>query len=110
MTTAFSKQQMLNLYRTVLQLHRRVLPQEMRELGDKYVRSEFKAHKTAKIGQVKEFARQWKEYAYTIDLQAQKGQFGKDLDPKKQSFLNDDQRENLKRLEQEARKIGEQAP
>lgn len=35
------------LYRRILRAHRRQLEPEMRVLGDSYVKSEFRAHKTA---------------------------------------------------------------
>lgn len=37
----------LQLYRRILRVHRRKLQPEMRVLGDSYVKSEFRAHKTA---------------------------------------------------------------
>ena len=80
--------------------------QDMRDLGDKYTRSEFKLHKNAKIGQVKEFVRQWKEYMYTIELQAKQGQIGRDLDETKLEKLNEEQREKLSQLKEEAYKAG----
>mmetsp|Transcript_52250 Transcript_52250/g.130158 ORF Transcript_52250/g.130158 Transcript_52250/m.130158 type:complete len:111 (+) Transcript_52250:96-428(+) len=106
MASAFNKSSMLSLYRSVLRIHRRVLPQEMKELGDKYARSEFKAHKSAKIGQVKQFVQQWKEYVYTLDIQAQKGAFGRDLDGSKLDKMSDEQKDQLKQLEEESRRIG----
>jgi len=39
-------------------------------------------------------------------VQAQSGAFGRDLDEGKKSKLNQEQIENLQRLEEEARKIG----
>jgi len=69
----------------------------MRELGDKYARNEFKAHKSAKIGQVKEFSRQWKEYVYAIDEQSKSGKFGQDLDPQRAQAMTQEQQENLNR-------------
>ena len=82
--------------------------QELREMGDSYARNEFKAHKKAQIGQVKMFAKEWKEYAYTIELQAGQGPgaFGRHLDESKVMALNEEQKENLRRLEQEAKKAG----
>ncbi|KAJ1473228.1 hypothetical protein T484DRAFT_1973508 [Baffinella frigidus] len=108
MASGFSKKSMTDLYRNVLKLHRRVLPQEMRDLGDKYARNEFKAHKTAKIGQVKEFARQWKEYVFAIDQQSKQGKFGQDLDPQRALAMTQEQRESLDRLETEVRRGGEE--
>lgn len=77
----------------------------MRDLGNKTVRSEFKLHKNAKIGQVKEFVRQWKEYMYTIDLQSKSGNYGRDLDESKVKSLNDEQRDKLNTLKDETYKI-----
>ena len=42
----------LNLYRRILRLHRWKLPQEMRHLGDSYVKEEFRLHRTANATQV----------------------------------------------------------
>eukprot|EP00292_Cryptomonas_paramecium_P033099 CAMPEP_0113710718 /NCGR_PEP_ID=MMETSP0038_2-20120614/30324_1 /TAXON_ID=2898 /ORGANISM="Cryptomonas paramecium" /LENGTH=77 /DNA_ID=CAMNT_0000636829 /DNA_START=99 /DNA_END=332 /DNA_ORIENTATION=+ /assembly_acc=CAM_ASM_000170 len=73
-------------------------------MGDKYCRAEFKAHKNAKVGQVKEFVRQWKEYVFTIELQARQGVFGKDMDDSKVQGLNEEQRDKLAELKEEAYK------
>jgi hypothetical protein len=78
----------------------------MQQLGDSYTKSEFKAHKTAKIGQVKEFVRQWKEYMYTLELQAKQGKLGRELDESKIEVLNEEQREKLAQLKEEAYKAG----
>lgn len=56
--------------------------------------------------QVKQFAAQWKEYVVTLEIQAQKGAFGRDLDQSRMGKMNEEQLENLRRLEEEARKIG----
>jgi hypothetical protein len=45
------------------------------------------------------------KYVFII-MQAQSGAFGRDLDDGKKSKLNQEQIENLQRLEEEARKIG----
>ena len=79
----------------------------MKELGDSYVRSEFKQHKKAKVGEVKVFARQWKEYLYTIEAQAATGTFGRNLREEEAAHMNQEQKENLKRLEEEAKRAGE---
>jgi len=58
------------LYKTVLRLHRG-LPSEMQELGDQYVKSEFRLHKTAEEAYANQFMIQWTNYA--IDLTKQLG-------------------------------------
>jgi len=52
----------LALYRGILRAHRK-MPMEMRMLGDKYVRSEFKLHKSVtNPGQLESFFVAWEEY------------------------------------------------
>lgn len=52
----------LALYRGILRAHRK-MPMEMRILGDKYVRSEFKLHKpVTNPAQLESFFVAWEEY------------------------------------------------
>lgn len=52
----------LSLYRGILRAHRR-MPTEMRQLGDAYVRSEFKLHKpVTNEAQLGAFFSAWEEY------------------------------------------------
>lgn len=46
------------LYKTILRLHRG-LPQEVRELGDQYVKDEFKRHKDVTKEHVAPFMMEW---------------------------------------------------
>ena len=80
----------LPLYRNILRLHREKLPPVMREIGDKYVKTEFKArqyflkinldfsvltwlpkqaHNNVKTteNQWREFVSQWRLYVSTLD-------------------------------------------
>ncbi len=43
---------MLNLYRSIVRLHRKKLPPALRTMGDAYVRHEFDLHKKANLTQV----------------------------------------------------------
>ncbi len=43
---------MLNLYRSIVRLHRKKLPPALRTMGDTYVRHEFDLHKKANLTQV----------------------------------------------------------
>jgi hypothetical protein len=52
--------------------------------------------------QVKQFAQQWKEYVITLDIQAQKGSFGRDMEESKMSKMTQEQLDNFRRLEEEA--------
>ena len=62
----------LRLYRDILRLHARQLPPVMRELGDKVLRDEWRAMRTALLGgratatQIAEFEVQWRTYADTL--------------------------------------------
>jgi hypothetical protein len=144
---AFSRQAMLALYRSVLKLHRRVLPQVLwggrvwqggmmhtpsihapepdgvparrkcgswatatRAMSSRRTRRPRLDRFDGAVGmprarcaarecsppvtrstpclarapaQVKAFAKEWKEYVYTIELQSHQGAFGRDLDPSK---------------------------
>uniref|UniRef100_A0A8B9BGB3 Succinate dehydrogenase assembly factor 3 n=1 Tax=Anser brachyrhynchus TaxID=132585 RepID=A0A8B9BGB3_9AVES len=48
------------LYRRLLRLHR-ALPPALRELGDRYVREEFRKHKAAGPAEAQRFLREWEE-------------------------------------------------
>lgn len=70
------------LYRRILRAHRS-LPQEMRSLGDDYVKAEFRRHKdvTNKV-HIIGFLSQWKVYLDELPAGPEaKGFTGKKLDP-----------------------------
>nr|CAD7193736.1 unnamed protein product [Timema douglasi] len=56
------------LYKTVLRLHRG-LPDELKQLGNIYVREEFKRHKLCNIAEAAAFMNEWTRYAVTIAQQ-----------------------------------------
>ncbi len=69
------------LYRRILRSHRKHLPKEMRLLGDEYVKSEFRAHRSVEnpvhiIG----FLSEWQNYAQQIEG---KGWRGEQMDKQK---------------------------
>mmetsp|Transcript_15652 Transcript_15652/g.30266 ORF Transcript_15652/g.30266 Transcript_15652/m.30266 type:complete len:109 (+) Transcript_15652:159-485(+) len=94
----------LQLYRTILRLHRQKLPHRLRELGDSYVKKEFKDHKVAKPEFVQMFMTEWQKYAQSLAAQRSDGdtRFGLDLDEETIANMNADQRASLERLRQEA--------
>lgn len=51
-------QSVKQLYKMIFRLHKS-LPPDMKELGDKYVRNEFKLHKTASPEHTKIFLNEW---------------------------------------------------
>ncbi|KAI5292634.1 acetate non-utilizing protein 9 [Ascosphaera acerosa] len=58
----------LQLYRRILRTHRRKLPAEMRLLGDQYVRSEFRLHKSIDNPvHIVGFLTEWQVYAQKLE-------------------------------------------
>jgi hypothetical protein len=58
----------ISLYREVLKLHRERMPLPLRDLGDSYVRSEFRSHLRGKTSesQWSQFVREWKSYVSAL--------------------------------------------
>ena len=53
----------LNLYRSILKAHKKHLPTEMKQLGDAYVKSEFRLHKSVTETKIlDQFYESWDEY------------------------------------------------
>lgn len=57
----------LSLYKNILRAHDKFLPHEMKQLGDAYVKSEFRLHKEAKAEQVTLFYTEWEKYLEHIE-------------------------------------------
>lgn len=97
------KKQALQLYRTIFRLHRQ-LPPEFRQLGDMYVKSEFRAHKNV-TGQatIMEFLFRWTEYKNAMLQQVKDGLKleGRKIDLES---LKDEQIIQLNELRQEIKK------
>lgn len=58
----------LTLYKRILRLHQK-LPVDLKEVGDKYVKSEFRLHKSSSPEIARHFLHQWKVYADELDGQ-----------------------------------------
>ncbi|KAJ2852566.1 hypothetical protein IWW36_000195 [Coemansia brasiliensis] len=97
----------IHLYRHILRAHR-LLPREIRFVGDQYVKSEFRSHRTVSDKKFLEpFFTQWTSYLTLIREQTTpkdassglktKG-FGRHLDPKVLEKLDDDKAEQLLEL------------
>lgn len=99
-----SVQSVLRLYKEILRQHRYALPPKHRELGDRYVRSEFRSHKNATAEQVDKFMEGWK--SYLEQLRHQGGQVGRPLSQDEAASLNNDQRDQLFRLKQQTAASG----
>ncbi|XP_072185161.1 succinate dehydrogenase assembly factor 3, mitochondrial [Excalfactoria chinensis] len=99
------------LYRRILLLHR-ALPPALRELGDRYVKEEFRKHKAAGPAEAQRFLREWENYAELIwqqineDKQSsrKKTVFGIQLTEEKLNDFRDEQIGQLKELMDEATK------
>ena len=51
-----------SLYRSLLRAHTKHLPDEMRQLGDAYIKAEFRLHRNAKPEQADQFFTEWDNY------------------------------------------------
>jgi hypothetical protein len=112
----------ISLYRSLLRAHAKCLPTQMKELGDSYVKSEFRLHKSVtKEDQLTRFYSEWNRYLDQIEQTARARalqasgitdsqndgnrskiySFGADLDQKIE--LNDEQKVQLENLRREAR-------
>ena len=126
----------LSLYRGILRAHSRHLPEQMRELGDSYVRSEFRLHRTATDQEhLRQFHEEWGRYQAQIEetgrartaraagglgdgsgggglgaagtgtgtaVEGEPFLFGSDMPPDVE--LSDEQRVQIEKLREEARK------
>ncbi|EFX03428.1 acn9 family domain containing protein [Grosmannia clavigera kw1407] len=90
------------LYRRLLRAHRNHLPQDMRMLGDEYVKAEFRAHrKVDNPAHLIGFLTEWQLYAQKIEGDSW---VGEKLDPVKVSKMNDQQIGQLYELMEAIRK------
>lgn len=63
------------LYRRLLRAHRKHLPGEMRVLGDRYIQSEFRAHRnTENPVHIVGFLSEWQTYCQQIEGEAWRGE------------------------------------
>ncbi|XP_078394907.1 succinate dehydrogenase assembly factor 3, mitochondrial [Cetorhinus maximus] len=99
------------LYKRILLVHR-LLPPELRALGDRYVRDEFRRNRAAEVQQANRFIEEWEAYADVLQAQAtesvmhptQKAHYGADLTANKLNNFNGEQVGQLYELMQEATK------
>ncbi|KAI5291479.1 acetate non-utilizing protein 9 [Ascosphaera aggregata] len=65
----------LQLYRRILRTHRKMLPPEMRLLGDEYVKSEFRLHKDVENPvHIVGFLTEWQVYAQKLEGDVWRGE------------------------------------
>ena len=124
---AAALQQGLALYRRILRAHRLKLPFHLRELGDRYVRDEFRKHRGADAKWLRGFVAGWEEYAQMLERQsaadvaggfggggggggggtadaATAGGIGRALSPEEIRGMSEEQRNQLAALRYEAEK------
>jgi hypothetical protein len=65
-----TKSSAVSLYRRLLKAHKQCLPDEMRRLGDTYVKTEFRLHRNVTSPKIiATFISQWTEYLSHIEMQ-----------------------------------------
>ena len=117
--TSSTKESAKLLYRSILRAHKRYLPQEMKGLGDSYVKSEFNMFKkVTDEAQLKEFYSEWKQYLDQLMQTARRKEsisagslesssdstFGKHLSA--DVSLTDEQMGQLQKLKEETERAG----
>jgi|TARA_B100000524_G_scaffold141729_1_gene71117 hypothetical protein len=94
---------LLKLYRDILAAHRR-LPTAHRDLGDAYVKAEFRQHRAPSTGtsHLQQFERQWRDYLTTLRVSFGGGSgaepvqpLGRALTGEEIQALSEDQRAKL---------------
>jgi hypothetical protein len=113
----------LPLYRSLLRVHKKHLPVSMKELGNTYIKSEFRLHKSAKPEQAEQFFQEWEKYREQIlsTARAHDSRSSGSLDDSSKTSsavfdfgmdlsldveLSEEQREQLKQLREEATRAG----
>jgi Complex1_LYR-like len=67
-----NRTRILSLYRSILRLHNKALPSNLRNMGNTYVQSEFRTLKDTKkmtLSHVKNFMMEWEKYQQQIQYQ-----------------------------------------
>ena len=87
----------------------------MRSLGDAYVRSEFRQHKSASNpNHISQFMAEWRYYLKHIETSAasaeQNVRFGRNLSNINIEDLDEEKRGNLAKLQEEASRAGKTVP
>ncbi|XP_067865922.1 succinate dehydrogenase assembly factor 3, mitochondrial [Heterodontus francisci] len=99
------------LYKRILLAHR-LLPAELRALGDRYVREEFRRNRAVGAQEANRFIKEWEAYADILQAQVmegvmhpmQKAHYGADLTENKLKDFSGEQIGQLYELMQEATK------
>lgn len=85
------------LYRSILKAHRRSLPLELSQIGDSFVRNEFKLHKNASPEQAIKFFQEWEGYLETLKSEG----LGAGLGDSDVAQMTEEQKSKLNELKDE---------
>ena len=99
----------LSLYRQLLRAHAERLPAAQRELGDAYVKSEFRSHRDADAKFLAAFESQWREYLGVLRSQSVDAP-GRDLTADELSAMSDEQKVQVVDIYEKSRKAGDEKP
>ena len=103
---SFTRKRALTLYRSILRQHRLKLPLMMRDIGDKYVRNEFKLHKNVnKLENLNQFFTAWDGYLSGLNRKAYDQRIGNHLRVNDVKALSPEQMHKLQELKHETEKI-----
>jgi hypothetical protein len=93
---------MMHLYRSILKLHKSKLPAPLREMGDKYVKTEFAAHikGNATEKQWHQFMAEWDRYR-----RAMCGHADAEVQPDVLGLMNSEQQVKMVELYKEAQNL-----
>ncbi|CAF0777057.1 unnamed protein product [Brachionus calyciflorus] len=94
------QQTVKRLYKIIFRLHKS-LPGELKQIGDSYVRHEFKLHKNANPEQTSLFMNEWANYVQILMKQVNpkfKQKIGQDLGESKLNNFNENQVRQLYEL------------
>eukprot|EP00614_Pseudopedinella_elastica_P005604 CAMPEP_0172608976 /NCGR_PEP_ID=MMETSP1068-20121228/29018_1 /TAXON_ID=35684 /ORGANISM="Pseudopedinella elastica, Strain CCMP716" /LENGTH=84 /DNA_ID=CAMNT_0013412395 /DNA_START=210 /DNA_END=464 /DNA_ORIENTATION=+ len=80
------------------------MPSHMRELGDAYVKREFRQHQNAKPEFLPGFFSAWESYVKDLSAKDESAGFGRPIESKKMNAMTEEQRMNMEKLKDEARK------
>lgn len=97
---AAKKYPLLSLYRDILRAHQKYLPGDARELGDSYVKAEFRLHADASDNFKVQFERTWRDYLTTLRVADpdRPDAIGRDMTSDEMGKLNDPQKIQLLKI------------
>jgi len=100
-----TKYEALRLYKAILKLHKKTLPEDMRTLGNEYLRTEWKLHKNVSPKVARTFLDSWKEYFISLRSSSRTNEkVGLDLSEEQIKSLSKEQQEQLLKLKEETEK------